>query len=280
MASCIYYPRYLIVCFFIHIALINCLGSSEYKLKYSSFLTRSSVPSSQSALTISMNGKSTNEIKPFTSLQSSFSVGIDLGTTYSLVSILLPPTIKNEDKIEVKNDRSAHLPIIVPVDSLRMLPSVVSYSKTMDKITVKVGSNTSDSEKTFESSQVFTSVKRVIGRTIKEVRDLLSLSRSSNLINAKSSDMSILSKVNRIYDRKVIESDMACQLTCAAMPQGVISPEEVSAEILKKLLTAAVDYLAMKTTVRKESIIIENAVITVPAYFSNAQRNATIRYVM
>jgi len=275
-----YYPRYLIViCLFLQIAPISCLRSSDYRLKHASFMTRSSVPSFQSALTISMNSKRTNEVQPATSFPTSYSVGIDLGTTYSLVSILLPPSGKKEDKIELKNDRSAHLPMIVPVDSLRMLPSVVSYSKIADKITVKVGANASENEKNFGSAQVFSSVKRVIGRTIREVRDLLSLSRSSNSIIAKNSDMAILSKVNHIYDRKIHESDTACQLTCAAMPKGVISPEEVSAEILKKLLAAAAEYLATKTAASKESIVIENAVITVPAYFSNAQRNATIRYL-
>lgn len=209
----------------------------------------------------------------------SYSVGIDLGTTYSLVSVLLPPTRKNEEKFEAKYNRSAHLPIIVPIESLRMMPSVVSYSKTMDNISIKVGTETLNGDNYYGSTHVFTSVKRVIGRSIRETRDLLSLSRSSNAIISKSSDMSILSKVNRIYDKKLQETESPCQLTCAAMPKGVISPEEVSSEILKKLLAAAADYLGTRTATSKESIVIENAVITVPAYFSNAQRNATIRYV-
>ena len=262
--TCIIFCQNCLVlgCLFFNAAQIICFRSLKH-----AFRTRPPIM-------VSMDAQS-NEAKS----SNHYSVGIDLGTTYSLVSILLPPTRKDDGKVEAKFNRSAHLPLIVPIESLRMMPSVVSYSKTMDNISIKVGADAFNGEKYCGSNtQVFTSVKRVIGRSIRETRDLLALSRSSNAIISKSSDMSILAKVNRIYDRKEKDTENACQLTCAAVPLGVISPEEVSAEILKKLLAAATDYLETRTATGKESIIIENAVITVPAYFSNAQRNATIRY--
>ena len=57
------------------------------------------------------------------------------------------------------------------------------------------------------------------------------------------------------------------QLQCDAVEGGVLYPEEVSAYILAELLSSAQAYLGRP---------VENAVISVPAYFGSEQREATI----
>ena len=201
-----------------------------------------------------------------------YSVGIDLGTTFSLVSLILPA---QGDEVEVKGQpNKRRMPIVIPVDSLRMMPSVVSYSTRKGKLIPKVGIEVFDGSPS-KDVEVYTSVKRIIGRNVKEVKELISLSRSSYSISSKGTEMNILSKVDQTQSLET-----PCRLLCPALEaKGSISPEEVSAEILRKLLTTARDYIALKTKKSKESVLIDNAVITVPAYFSNSQRNATIRFL-
>ncbi len=57
------------------------------------------------------------------------------------------------------------------------------------------------------------------------------------------------------------------QLQCDAVEGGLLYPEEVSAYILAELLSSAQAYLGRP---------VENAVISVPAYFGSEQREATI----
>ena len=57
------------------------------------------------------------------------------------------------------------------------------------------------------------------------------------------------------------------QLQCAAVEGGVLYPEELSAYILAELLSSAQAYLGRQ---------VEEAVISVPAYFGSEQREATI----
>ena len=52
----------------------------------------------------------------------------------------------------------------------------------------------------------------------------------------------------------------------ASKPDKLLAPEEISAMVLKKLVEDASKYLGEK---------IKDAVITVPAYFNDAQRQAT-----
>jgi len=157
-----------------------------------------------------------------------------------------------------------------------MLPSVVSYCKE-NKIFVGYSAVEYGMH---NPADTFSSVKRVIGRTISEVQELvLTTPRSGNSFASKTADMAIINKVDNLYNEKPKITQSLCRLKCPAMgSRGTVSPEEVSSEIIKKLLSSAKTYLASATSAPLSSISIENAVITVPAYFSNAQRNATVRY--
>lgn len=198
------------------------------------------------------------------------SVGIDLGTTFSLASIVLPTVIKNSSV----NER-ANTPIIVPIDSHRMLPSIVAYKHGTKACQISVGYDAAEYRKLFPDNS-FSSVKRVIGRTFEEVKSLTALGQRANSLGMKASEMAIISQVDIKGAAKLNRLDSPCRLKCPALG-GTLSPEEVSAEILMKLLISAREFISAAIAEPLSSVTIENAVITVPAYFSNSQRNATIR---
>jgi molecular chaperone HscA len=150
-------------------------------------------------------------------------VGIDLGTTHSLISIIHPDSKK---PIVLKEfDESALVPSIVHFDSFDM-PVVGDEAR---KKLVEFP------ERTIHS------VKRLIG---KSYRELMTDDRVAYRIHDDRTDSLVKVQLgNRFY-----------------------SPVELSAQILKALRTRAEHIL--KTPVSK-------AVITVPAYFNDAQRQAT-----
>ena len=57
------------------------------------------------------------------------------------------------------------------------------------------------------------------------------------------------------------------KINCPASLKKEFSPEEISAQVLRKLINDASDYLGQEVT---------QAVITVPAYFNDSQRQATM----
>lgn len=133
-------------------------------------------------------------------------IGIDLGTTNSLVSI-------------VENDKAVIIGDIVP--------SIVSYIK--DEIAVG---------KKHQDGINFYSIKRLMGKNKNDI---------DNKIKYPIAEDSGNNIFFNIHGKK-------------------ITPEEISSEILKCLKTIAEDYLKKEVT---------KAVITVPAYFDDAARNAT-----
>jgi molecular chaperone DnaK (HSP70) len=191
---------------------------------------------------------------------NSYSVGIDLGTTYSLVSIL---------------DEVSKSPRIVLVDGHRMLPSVVGLTFPDPPL---VGYE-AISQEAGNPNNTFSSIKRIIGRTVPEV---LSLPPPSPHINIKNKWASSLLPPRSPLAR--------CELRCSSLPanKSTISPEEVSSLIIKKLISAAQKQILAnlqnnsrhknsETIDNISQINIDKAVITVPAYFSTAQRDATVR---
>jgi len=151
--------------------------------------------------------------------QHRLAVGIDLGTTNSLVA-----TVRNGVSV-VLNDAAGH----------GLLPSVVRYHAD-GATTVGFAAQAQAAQ---DPHNTITSVKRFMGRGIKDIPDLSTL------------------------PYQFIDAPGMVQLKTVA---GVKSPVEVSAEILRVLKARA------EATLGGDLV---GAVITVPAYFDDAQRQAT-----
>jgi len=148
-------------------------------------------------------------------------VGIDLGTTNSVVAVL-----EGTDPVVIPNSEGG-----------RTTPSVVAFGKDSERL---VGQVAKRQAVTNPENTIF-SIKRVMGRRFAEVRE-----------EAK------------MVPYKVVEAPNA---DARVEVRGKLySPPEISAMILQKLKQAAEDYLGQK---------VAKAVITVPAYFNDAQRQAT-----
>ncbi len=148
-------------------------------------------------------------------------IGIDLGTTNSVVAIMEgkePKVITNEE-------------------GGRLTPSVVAFD---DKGEVLVGQIARRQAITNPENTVY-SVKRFMGRKFEEVQDEIKRV-PYKVVKAPNGDAAIEIRGKRY------------------------SPPEISARILIKLKRAAEEFLGEK---------VNDAVITVPAYFNDAQRQAT-----
>jgi molecular chaperone HscA len=149
--------------------------------------------------------------------QHRLAVGIDLGTTNSLVA-----TVRNGISV-VLNDENGRA----------MLPSVVRYA---NQVVVGEAAQAAQSD---DPVNTIVSVKRFMGRSLVDVGDTSRL------------------------PYRFVDTGSMLQLRTVA---GVKSPVEVSAEILKVLRLRAEESLGG---------VLVGAVITVPAYFDDAQRQAT-----
>ena len=127
--------------------------------------------------------------------------------------------------------------VIVNQEGARTTPSVVAFTKDAERL---VGQVAKRQAVTNPENTVF-SIKRFMGRKFDEVQ----------------------SEASRV-PYKVVRADNGDAWVDARSKKS--SPPEVSAMILQKLKQAADDYLGEKVT---------DAVITVPAYFNDAQRQAT-----
>ncbi len=148
-------------------------------------------------------------------------IGIDLGTTNSVVAIMEG----REPKVIVNEEGS------------RITPSVVAWD---EKGEVLVGQIAKRQAVTNPENTIF-SAKRFIGRRFEEVGE----------------------ETRRVPYKVIRASNGDSAFDVRGKP---VSPQEVSAKVLQKLKKAAEDYLGEKVT---------EAVITVPAYFNDAQRQAT-----
>lgn len=150
-------------------------------------------------------------------------IGIDLGTTNSVVSVM----------------EGGEAVVIVNPDGARTTPSVVAFTKGGERL---VGQIAKRQAITNAANTAF-SVKRIMGRKITDTEAVESKKKISYPIDgASNGDIRIL-----IGGKK-------------------LSPQEVSAMILQRMRQTAEEYLGEK---------VSEAVITVPAYFSDAQRQAT-----
>ena len=144
-------------------------------------------------------------------------IGIDLGTTHSLVATVL------SGKAKVLNDEQGRV----------LLPSVVHYAKDQTQFGYEANPFV-----TTDPRNTISSVKRFMGRSKADI------------------------KFQHPY--ALVGEDN--QMPAFETAQGRKTPVEISAEILKKLKDRAESSLKNP---------INGAVITVPAYFDEAQRQAT-----
>ena len=148
-------------------------------------------------------------------------IGIDLGTTNSVVSVM----------------EGAEPKVIPNSEGNRTTPSVVAFTKSGERL---VGQVAKRQAVTNPDATVY-SIKRFMGRRFDEV------SEEMKMVPYK------------------VQADGAKGVRVLIRDKKY-SPEEISAMILQKLKQAAEDYLGEK---------VERAVITVPAYYNDAQRQAT-----
>jgi molecular chaperone DnaK len=148
-------------------------------------------------------------------------IGIDLGTTNSVVSVM----------------ENGQPTVIVNQEGARTTPSVVGFGKDGERL---VGQVAKRQAVTNPENTVF-SVKRFMGRKFNEVTE--ETRRVPYKVEQTSSGDVRINVRGKQY-----------------------SPPEISAVVLQKLKQAAEDYLGEK---------VSDAVITVPAYFNDAQRQAT-----
>src|SRR5437763_6926977 len=150
-------------------------------------------------------------------------VGIDLGTTNSVIAVM-----------------EGGEPVVIPnAEGSRTTPSVVAFTKGGERL---VG-NLARRQAAVNPQNTVYSIKRFMGRKFGEVES----ERKIVPYKVKSGK----------EDRVVVEVPNAGK---------EFTPEEISAMILQKLKADAEAYLGEKVT---------DAVITVPAYFNDAQRQAT-----
>ena len=148
-------------------------------------------------------------------------IGIDLGTTNSVVSVM----------------EGGQPAVIVNQEGARITPSVVGIAKDNERL---VGQVAKRQAVTNPENTIF-SIKRFMGRKFDEVTSETSRV-PYKVVRAENGDAWVESRGKKY------------------------SPPEISAMVLQKLKQSAEDYLGEKVT---------DAVITVPAYFNDAQRQAT-----
>jgi molecular chaperone DnaK len=148
-------------------------------------------------------------------------VGIDLGTTNSVVAVM----------------EGGKPTVIINNEGSRLTPSVVAFTKNGERLVGQIARR----QAVLNPENTIYSAKRFIGRRYGEVQ----------------------SEIKNVPYKVVAGPNDAVRFDI----QGKLyAPEEISAQVLRKLADDAAKYLGEKVT---------DAVITVPAYFNDAQRTAT-----
>ena len=148
-------------------------------------------------------------------------VGIDLGTTNSVVAVM----------------EGGKPTVIINSEGSRVTPSVVAFTKTGERLVGQIAKR----QAVLNPENTIYSAKRFIGRRYPEVQ----------------------SEIKNVPYKVVSGPNDAVRFEMTGKPYA---PEEISALVLRKLSEDAAKYLGEKVT---------DAVITVPAYFNDAQRQAT-----
>ncbi len=152
-------------------------------------------------------------------------VGIDLGTTNSVIAVL----------------EGGEPTVITTAEGSRLTPSIVAFTKTGERL---VG-QTAKRQATINPENTIFSVKRFIGRHFDDPETAEDRSRLPYPIE------------------KGPQNDIRIRVP---VKNQSYTPQEISAMVLAKMKKDAEDYLGQPVT---------QAVITVPAYFNDSQRQAT-----
>ena len=129
--------------------------------------------------------------------------------------------------------------VIANAEGFRTTPSVVAYAKNGDRLVGQIAKR----QAVMNTGNTFYSVKRFIGRKYDEVTN----------------------ETKEVAYKVLRDSNGNVKLDCPAQGKQ-FAPEEIAAQILRKLVDDASKYLGEQVT---------QAVITVPAYFNDSQRQAT-----
>jgi len=162
-------------------------------------------------------------------------VGIDLGTTYSVVACV------------TSGETTGRVEIISNDQGNRITPSYVAFTTTDSRLVGDAAKN----QATVNPENTIFDIKRLIGRSYLDE----SVQHDKELVPYK-----IVPSDHGGTDTPLVQIQQADGKT------HTYTPEEISAVILQHMKATAEAYLGVQ---------VENAVITVPAYFNDAQRQAT-----
>jgi molecular chaperone DnaK len=151
-------------------------------------------------------------------------VGIDLGTTNSVVAVL----------------EGGEPTVITNAEGNRTTPSIVGFNRNKERLVGQSGKR----QAVVNSENTVFSVKRLMGLSMDEAQN----------------------EAKRLPYEVVVGNSNDARVKIPAMDGRLYSPQEISAMILGKLKQDAEAYLGEEVT---------QAVITVPAYFNDSQRQAT-----
>lgn len=155
--------------------------------------------------------------------QRRVAIGIDLGTTNSLVATV----------------RSGQSEVLPDLEGDTLLPSVVHYGVDHDDNTIITVGKNAKTNAASDPLNTVSSIKRLMGRSLSDI----DISRFPYTFSQTDNGVPLLN-----------------------LPNQQVNPVQVSSEILIALAERAKQSLASE---------IDGAVITVPAYFDDAQRQAT-----
>jgi molecular chaperone DnaK len=152
-------------------------------------------------------------------------VGIDLGTTNSVIAVL----------------EGGDVTVIPTAEGGRLCPSVVAFTKTGERLVGQVAKR----QAIVNPDNTIFSIKRLMGRRYDDPE---------------------VEKARKILPYKIVEGPQGDARVHIPVTGKTYTPQEISAMILQKLKRDAEAYLGEP---------VRQAVITVPAYFNDSQRQAT-----
>ena len=130
--------------------------------------------------------------------------------------------------------------VIINTESFRTTPSIVAYTKKQELLVGQIAKR----QAVINPENTFFSVKRFIG----------------------SKEFELSNDAKNLPYKVSKDNNGNIKIKCPSLNKE-FSPEEISAQVLRKLVNDASNYLGQEVT---------QAVITVPAYFNDSQRQATI----